>query len=97
MSITEFDGVVFYENFPSDFTKGEKVSTTLDGFFSSSQISSLADVKKAMANYCKSINENTIIGFTYGQRSLGFFASILSRDNVIWYGEGYIGILEDNR
>lgn len=95
MSVTEYNGVVFHENYPSDFIKGQKVSTTLDGFFSSSQISSLVDVKKAMADYCKSNCENTIVGFTYGQRSLGFFASIFSRDNVVWYGEGYIGISID--
>ena len=90
MSITQCDGVTFYEDFPNNFTKGEKISTQLDGFFSSSQICSLDDVKKAMALHCKSNGGNTIIGFTYGQRALGFFASILSRDNVVWYGEGYI-------
>jgi hypothetical protein len=49
-----------------------------------------------MANYCRKCGGDTIIGFTYGQRALGFFSSMLSRDNVIWYGEGYIGIKKTN-
>jgi len=91
MSITECDGVTFYEDYPTNLTKGKKISTQLDGFFTSSQTLSLRDVKEAMALYCKSNGGNTIIGFTYGQRALGFFESMLSRDNVVWYGDGYIG------
>ena len=92
MTTTHCDGVAFYEGFPSDFTKGKRVSTKIDGFFASSQTATLHDVKKAMAAYCKLNGGNTIIEFTYGQRALGFFASILSRDNIIWYGDGYIGV-----
>lgn len=91
MIATECDGVTFYENFPEEFSKGQKLDTKLDGFFSNSHTSSLKDIKVAMAKYCISKNENVIIGFKYGQRSLGFFDSIFSRDNVIWYGEGYVG------
>lgn len=90
MHKTEVDGVEFYEGMPEGFVKGNKVSTQLDGFFSSAQTSSLTDVKKAMAKYCKENGAVAVVCFTYGQRALGFFASILSRDNVIWYGEGYI-------
>lgn len=90
MSVTQCDGVSFYEDFPSELIKGKKISTQIDGFFSNSQTSSLRDVKEAMAAYCKSNGGNSIVGFTYGQRALGFFASMLSRDNIVWYGEGYI-------
>jgi len=96
MNFTECLGVIFYEDYPIDFSKGIKISTKLDGFFISSQTSSLKDVKEAMANYCRKCGGATIIGFTYGQRALGFFSSMLSRDNVIWYGEGYIGIKKTN-
>jgi len=92
MTSTECDGVIFFEELPNEWIKGEKISTQLDGFFKNSQTSSLRDVKEAMAKYCKSLGSETVIGFKYGQRSLGFFASFLSRDNVVWYGEGYIGI-----
>ena len=95
MNVTECDGVNFCEDYPTGLRKGLKISTTLDGFFANSQTSSLRDVKKAMANYCKLNGGNTIIAFTYGQRSLGFFASILSRDDVVWFGEGYIAIPDD--
>lgn len=87
---TEVEGVEFYEGMPEGFMKGNKISTQLDGFFSSSQTSSLTDVKKAMAKYCKENGGNAVVSFNYGQRALGFFESMMSRDNVIWYGEGYI-------
>ena len=90
MRSSQYDGINFFEGFPSDLIKGEKISTQLDGFFRNSQSSSLHDVKEMMAAYCKSSGGTAIVGFTYGQRSLGFFASIFSRDNVVWYGEGYI-------
>ena len=90
MIVTQCDGVSFYEDFPSELFKGQKISTQIDGFFRNSQTSSLRDVKEAMAAYCKSNGGNAIVGFTYGQRSLGFFSSMLSRDNIVWYGEGYI-------
>ena len=91
MNSTCYGGVDFYEGFPDEFSRGARVSTQLDGFFTNTHTSSLRDVKEAMAAFCKSKGETTIVGFTYGQRSLGFFASIMSRDNVVWYGEGFIG------
>jgi len=94
MIVTQCDGVSFYEDFPSELIKGRKISTQIDGFFRNSQTSSLHDVKEAMAAYCKSSGANAIVGFTYGQRSLGFFSSMLSRDNIVWYGEGYIANLQ---
>lgn len=89
---TECCDVTFYEGTPDEFDKGLRISTQLDGFFASSQTKSLEDVKRSMAEYCKANAGNVIVEFRYGQRSLGFFASFLSRDNVVWYGEGYVGI-----
>lgn len=93
MNSTECDGVLFYEGTPKGFEKGLKISTQLDGFFSNTQMASLRDVKQAMAAFCKSKGGEVIVDFKYGQRALGFFASILSRDNVVWYGEGCIGLI----
>lgn len=92
MNGTECDGVLFFEGIPEGFTRGMKISTQLDGFFSNTQMASLRDVKQAMASFCKSNGGEVIIDFKYGQRALGFFASIFSRDNVVWYGEGCIGL-----
>jgi len=76
MLSTQCGGVTFYEGVPSNFSKGAKISTEIDGFFKSSQTASLYDVKESMARYCQHLGGTTIVGFSYGQRSLGFWASI---------------------
>jgi len=92
MTGREFNGVVFFEDCPDRFSRGAAISTEINGFFSSSQIASLDDVLKAMAIQCRELGGKVIVDFKYGQRALGFFASILSRDNVVWYGRGFIGL-----
>jgi hypothetical protein len=87
---TEQDGVLFYEDCPAELVKGAEISTTIDGVFRNAQAASLRDVKSQLATECKSRGANTVVGFRYGQKSSGFFASLLSRDNVYWYGSGYI-------
>jgi hypothetical protein len=36
------------------------------------------------------VSGNAVIDFRYGQRSVGFFASLFNRDDVVWYGNGTI-------
>ncbi len=36
---------------------------------------------------------NALVGFTYGQRSVGFFRSFVSRDDQVWYGAGEAAIV----
>jgi hypothetical protein len=85
-----YDGISFIEGDASEFTKVKQLETTLgEGITASSQLMSLDDVKKNLAGRCKELDCDTLICFKYGQRSLGFFASIFSRDNVVWYGEGF--------
>jgi uncharacterized protein YbjQ (UPF0145 family) len=41
-----------------------------------------------MAEKAKACGANAIIDFKYGQRSVGFLASLFQRDDVNWYGTG---------
>ena len=93
MKPTECDGVLFFEDFPADFVQGEEISTQMGGVFRSVQLASLRDLKIQMAKECKRRGNNAVIGFTYGQKSVGFFKSLISRDDVVWFGGGYLSLL----
>jgi len=90
MISTECDGVTFFEGFPSHAEKGEEISTVIGGVFRSAQLTSLRDVKTLMAIECRRLGGNAIVGFSYGQKSVGFLSSLVSRDDVQWYGKGYL-------
>jgi hypothetical protein len=45
MKPTECEGVLFFEDFPSEYVKGEEISTQLGGVFQSAQLASLRDLK----------------------------------------------------
>ncbi len=87
---TECDGVLFYEDFPPGVDKGAEINTTIGGVFANAQLASLRDVKVQMAAECLRRGGNAVVGFTYGQRSSGFLASLFSRDDVTWYGSGFV-------
>ncbi len=93
MTSTECDGVLFFEDYPPEADKGAAISTTIGGVFTSSQLASLRDVKVRLAAECKRHGGNAVVGFTYGQKSSGFLASIFSRDDVQWYGNGFVAKL----
>lgn len=94
MRSTEFQGILFFEGIPSDAIKLEKIDTQIGGVFRNAQMASLNDIKVLMVAECKSKGGNAIVGFTYGQRSAGFWASIASRDDIRWYGSGYVAKIE---
>lgn len=87
---TSFDGVRFFEGRPANARAIEPVRVNLGGMVTSSQLKSLDDVKREMARLATARGGNAIIEFKYGQRSVGFLASLFSRDDVRWYGEGQI-------
>ena len=95
MRKTVCDGVTFFEALPEGAQKNVKLNVTLDSFFKSSQLSSLNDVKKLLAKQCHDAGCNSVVEFQYGQKSLGFWDSIFSRDNVCWYGNGYAANVAD--
>lgn len=93
--VTERGGVRFNEGKPDNFVPIEKLSTQLNSGFGQDQLKSLKDVKEAMAVQALSIGGNYIANFTYGQKSGGVLQQLWSVDNVLWYGEGIVGNLNE--
>ena len=89
---TTFDGILFIEGECKEAQQIKPVSVRIHGFFSQAQLKSLDDVKKDMALLAREAGGNTIIRFTYGQRST-FWTTLLGIDDVSWYGEGIIARL----
>ncbi|HWL11213.1 MAG TPA: hypothetical protein VNQ76_22585 [Planctomicrobium sp.] len=87
---TTTDGIRFIEGIPERCEIIAPVEVRINGIITSAQLKNLNDVKKLMAVKAKSQGGNAIVEFKYGQRSAGFFASILYRDDVSWYGSGQI-------
>ena len=90
---TTFDGIRFVEGRPSGVRALGPIKVEIGGVLRSAQLKTLDDVKRVMAQRARAAGGNAIIDFKYGQRSVGFLASIFQRDDVNWYGTGQIAIL----
>jgi hypothetical protein len=90
MHESEFMGVRFIEGQPYNCKVLEPISIELSGVLTSSQLKSLDDVKRIMAERARSKGGNSIVNFKYGQRAVGCLASLFMRDDVSWYGSGRI-------
>jgi hypothetical protein len=88
-----FDSIRFVEGHPSGATIIGPVSIQIGGLIRSSQLRSLDDVKRLMAERAHAAGGNAVVDFRYGQRSVGFFASLFQRDDVNWYGTGQVARL----
>ena len=85
------DGIAFYEELPENCSPIESVSIEIGGMLiTQSQLKTLKDVKKEMAARAVKAGGNAIVEFKYGQKSVGFFRSLLQIDDVNWYGTGTI-------
>lgn len=93
MFTTVLDGIRFVEGRPADAREIEHVSVSIGGVFQSAQLRNLDDVKRLMAERVRRAGGNAVIEFRYGQKSVGFWASILQRDDVNWYGSGIIALI----
>jgi hypothetical protein len=89
------NGVLFFEGTPDYAKKSKQLNISLDSTFNGSQNASLEDVKKILAEQCLEAGCNAVVDFQYGQKSSGFFQSLLSKDNVYWYGSGYAAIVNE--
>ena len=87
------DGVRFVEGRPSNARIIKPVAVQIGGVISSSQLKTLDDVKKLMAQQVRAAGGNAVVDFKYGQKSVGFLASLFQRDDVNWYGSGQIAAL----
>lgn len=90
---TEFDGIRFIEGPANGATVIQTIQIEIGGVFSSSQLKTLTDVKKAMVQEVLRLGGSAVINFKYGQRSAGLLSSVVQRDDVFWYGTGDVAIL----
>ena len=97
MHYARFEGIIFLEGDVPESRKIEPVDVRVGGVFTSGQLRTLDDVKRIMARSARERRGNAVVDFAYGQKSVGFFASLLNRDDVVWYGRGTIAILNPAR
>ena len=76
MRYTLHDGIGFFEGVPPDAASLGPVRVEVGGFFVSAQLRTLDDVKRELARVVRAKGGNALVGFTYGQRSVGFFRSL---------------------
>jgi hypothetical protein len=95
MRATLTDGIWFVEGSPSGFQAITRIDSEIGDLFTSAQLKSLRDLKELMAVHARSAGGNCIAEFKYGQRSSGFWRSLITRDDLLWYGTGVIGTISE--
>jgi hypothetical protein len=95
MFCTNHDGILFIEGECPGCQLLRPVEVKIQGMFSQAQLKSLDDVKDRMAQEARHARGNAIVRFKYGQRTT-FWTTLLSLDDVGWYGTGVIGRLSDS-
>ncbi len=90
MHESAYEGIRFVEGRPANAQIIAPIEIQIGGIIESAQLRNLNDVKRLMAERVRAAKGNAVVNFTYGQRSVGFWASILQRDDVRWYGTGFI-------
>ena len=93
MYTTVFEGIKFVEGCPPGTRVLMPIRIEIGGVFTSAQLKNLDDVKRIMVQQTKRTSGNAVVDFKYGQRSVGFWRSLIDRDDVHWYGEGKIAIV----
>ncbi|MCL2479000.1 MAG: hypothetical protein FWF22_05820 [Treponema sp.] len=79
-----YNGIVFIEGSSPNQKRGPMVKCDLS-FRIGSQLKSLNDVKKILAEKAKHRGYNCIVDFTYGQKSRW-----LAIDDIAFWGKGYL-------
>ena len=93
MYITVFEGIKFVEGCPPKARVIRPIRVEIGGVLISAQLKNLDDVKRLMARQAKESGGNAVVDFKYGQRSVGFWRSLIDRDDVHWYGDGKIAFV----
>jgi hypothetical protein len=89
-----FDGIKFIEGCPSSTKIIKPIRVEIGGILTSAQLKNLDDVKKLLAAEARASGGNAVVDFKYGQRSVGFWTSLFDRDDVNWYGEGKVAVVQ---
>ena len=93
-----YKGIVFIEG-------AEPTATILGNveykkaFSYNTQSHTLDWVKDQLAEKTVALGGNAVVGFTYGQKTSGWFKSLLLSydDNIKWYGSGMAAIIPEYR
>jgi hypothetical protein len=90
---TIFEGIRFIEECPSGARIIKPIRVEIGGVLTSAQLKNLDDVKQLMVGQVRAAGGNAVVDFKYGQRSVGFWRSLIDRDDVHWYGEGKVAVV----
>ncbi len=90
------DGVIFVEGTMDTLRQVGTVEYTKESLFNS-QLNNLGAIKKQLASKAKNMGANVVINFQYGQKSRGFWGSMLwgHDDNIDWYASGVAAVIDD--
>ncbi len=92
-----YRGIYFIEARPKDYVHLGNASVEVGGIFTPGQLRSLDDVKTLLVAEARKLGGNAIVDFKYGQRSVGFFRSLLNLDDVVWYGSGTVASIKTSQ
>jgi uncharacterized protein YbjQ (UPF0145 family) len=91
---TVFEGIKFVEECPSSARIIKPIKVEIGGVLTSAQLKNLDEIKRRMADQTRAAGGNAVVDFKYAQRSVGFWRSLIDRDDVHWYGEGKVASVE---
>ena len=92
---THFDGILFAEYDLPQAIILSKVTVNIDDKLGvGSQLKNLDDIKRELAQRVKRLGGNALVRFEYGQKHVSFWRSLLSLDEIAWYGSGFAAKLK---
>lgn len=93
-----YKGFLFVEGFEENIKVLGPVEYKKDYSFNQ-QLKNLDDVKDQMIEKAKAMGANAIINFEYGQKTIGFWKSIVLShdDNINWYATGLAVVIDPVR
>lgn len=94
MRYTVTNGVAFIEDDVPFARQICPIEASTDSMFFSSQLQGVESVKKKMASRVIELGGNCVIRFTYGQKQTSLLRSFFSRDDVYWYGNGIVAVVD---
>lgn len=88
MYVSLYKDILFIEGEITEAAILHEVSVTIKGVLIHAQLKSLDHVKDELVQQVSPLGANAVVQFTYGQKSASFWQSLLSLDDVHWYGAG---------
>ena len=95
--VSVYKGIVFIEGYEPTARLLGRVE--YDKKFSyNAQLKTLDAVKEQLADKAVAMGANAVVEFAYGQKSSGWFKSVLLAldDNIKWYGYGMAAIVPED-